>query len=85
MLNTFSQSRGVWKFNCSLLKHPEYFKIINEAIMTVKTQYAIPVYNVEYLESIPDSDIKFTITDNIFLETLLLKLRGESIKFESNI
>ena len=38
MLNTFSQGRGVWKFNCSLLKHPEYSKIINEAIMTVKTQ-----------------------------------------------
>ena len=85
MLNTFSQGRGVWKFNCSLLKHPEYLKIINEAIMTVETQYAIPVYNVEYLDSIPDSDIKFTITDNIFLETLLLKLRGESIKFASKI
>ena len=53
--------------------------------MTVKTQYAIPVYNVEYLDSIPDSDIKFTITDNIFLETLLLKLQGESIKFASKM
>ena len=85
MMNTFNQGRGVWKFNCSLLKHPEYLKIINEAIMTVKTQYAISVYNAEYLDSTPDSDIKFTITDKIFLETLLLKLRGESIKFASKI
>ena len=85
MLNTFSQGKGVWKFNCSLLKHPEYLKLINEAIMTVKKQYAIPVYNVGYLESIPDSDINFTITDNTFLETLLLKLRGESIKFASKL
>ena len=53
--------------------------------MTVETQYPIPVYNVEYLDSIPDSDIKFTITDNIFLEILLLKLRGESIMFASKI
>ena len=85
MLNTFSQGRGVWKFNCSLLKHPEYLKLINEVIMTVKKQYANLVYNVEYLDSIPDLDIKFTITDNTFLETLLLKLRGESIKFASKI
>ena len=26
MLNTFSQEKGVWKFNCRLLKHPEYLK-----------------------------------------------------------
>ena len=85
MLNTFSQGRGVWKFNCSLLKHPEYLKLINEAIMTVKKQYVILDYNVEYLDAIPDSDTKFTITNNTFLETLLLKLRGESIKFASKI
>ena len=85
MLNTFNQGRGVWKVNSTLLKHPEYFKIINEVIMTVKIQYAILLYNVEYLDSIPDSDIKFTITDNIFLGTLLLKLQRESIKFTSKI
>ena len=53
--------------------------------MTTKKQYAIPVYNVGYLDSIPDSDINCTITDNTFLETLLLKLRGESIKFASKL
>ena len=36
MLNTFSEGRGVWKLNCSSLKHREYLKLINEAKMTVK-------------------------------------------------
>ena len=42
---------------------------------------SVPVYNYENLSHIPDSDIQFTINDGDFLEGLLLKIRGEMIKF----
>lgn len=48
-------------------------------------QYALPVYNLEHLSNISDDEIQFTIDDNTFLECLLLKIRGESIKFASNL
>ena len=65
ILDTFKLGKGVWKFNCSLLTHPDYVKLINDAIMTVKKQYAVPVYGL--------------------LETLLLKMRGDTIKYASKL
>ena len=35
ILDIFNQGRGVWKFNCSLLKNPDYLKLINDSILTV--------------------------------------------------
>ena len=81
ILDIFKQGKGVWKFNCSLLTHPDYAKLINDAIMTVKKQYAAPVYDLENLASVPDIDINFIITNDAFLETLLLKMRGDTIKY----
>ena len=85
ILDTFKQGRGIWKFNCSLLRNPDYLKLINDSIMTIKKEYAVPVYDLEYLDSIQDLNINFTITDDIFLETLLLKIRGDTIKFASKL
>ena len=39
------------------------------------------MYNYENLGHIPDSDIQFTMNDSDFIEVLLLKIRGETIKF----
>ena len=36
ILDTFKQGKSVWKFNCSLLTHPDYVELINDAIVTVK-------------------------------------------------
>ena len=85
ILDTFKQGKGVWKFNCSLLTHSDYVKLINDAIMMVKKQYAVPVYDLENLASVPDTDINFVITDDAFLETLLLKMRGDTIKYASKL
>ena len=38
---------------------------------------------MDYLSNIPDNLVNFTITDGEFLEMLLLRIRGESIKFAS--
>ena len=41
------------------------------------------VYNPINVASIPNSEQQFTIADDTFLEVLLLKIRGETIKFAS--
>ena len=41
------------------------------------------MYDIEFHSSIPDININFTITDDIFLETLLLTIRGDTMKFAS--
>ena len=50
--------------------------------MVIKT-CSVPVYNPECLDLIPDSDIALVTEDDIFLEMLLLKIKGETIKFAS--
>ena len=44
-------------------------------------QYAIPVYNLDNIHNIPDANISFTINDQLFLETLLLEIRGKTISY----
>ena len=41
------------------------------------------VYNSEQIENIPDSEIQFTINDQLFLEVLLMELRGQSMSYAS--
>ena len=88
ILETFKQGKGVWKFTCSLLTHPDYLKLSNDAIMTVKKQYAAPVYDLENLASVPDTDINFSMRDDVFEYTKLkhlLKMRGDTIKYASKL
>ena len=83
MLSKFERGKGLWKFNCSLLKEKSYLELVNSIIQEEKQKYAIPVYALDYLLNIPDNLVNFTITDGEFLEMLLLRIRGESIKFAS--
>ena len=79
----FQRGRGIWKFNCSLLKDKEYLITINNLIDTEKMNYALPVYHPQYVTKIHDSDLELTISDNTFLEILLLQIRGETIRYAS--
>ena len=81
----FKRGKGIWKFNCSLLKQKEYLNMVNSLIEKEKEIYAIPVYKIENISHISDSDIQFIINDGQFLETLLLKIRGETIKFATEL
>ena len=83
MLSKFERGKGLWKFNCSLLKEKGYLELVNSIIQEEKQKYAISVYALDYLLNIPDNLVNFTITDGEFLEMLLLRIRGESIKFAS--
>ena len=60
-----------------------YLGIINKHIKEIKRQYAIPIYNLEEIENIPDQEIQFTINDQLFLDVLLMELRGKAISYSS--
>lgn len=84
-LNKFKKGKGLWKMNNSLLHDKEYLDLINKYIVDIKLQYSLPVYNPEYMNTIPDSVIEFTISDQLFLEILLLEIRGKTISYSSFI
>ena len=81
--NDFIKSKGLWKFNNSLLKDIDFLNMINKKIHDIKVQYASPVYKTENIENIPDDIIQFTINDQLFLETLLMEIRGKTISYSS--
>ena len=69
-IDKFERGKGVWKFNCALLKDKNYLMKINFIIDDQLIQYSVPVYNIENINSIPKSDLPFTIED-LLLETIL--------------
>ena len=75
--------KSYWKHNNSLLTDLEYLKIINKKILEVKKQYALPVHNIDEIETISDTEIQITINDQTFLNVLLMELRGQSISYGS--
>ena len=81
--NEFKPGKGLWKFNNSLLHDIEYSNLIRQKILEVKKQYVPMIYNIDRLSEIPDSEIQFTINDQLFLETLLMELRGKTISYAS--
>ena len=78
-----SHGKSYWKHNNSLLTELEYLKTINKKILDVKKQYALPVYNIDEIDNIPNTEIQFNINDQLFLDVLLMELRGQSISYAS--
>jgi len=54
---------------------------VNNVISNTKRQYAVPVYNMDDINNISDSELQLSINDNLFLETLLMNIRGETISY----
>ena len=81
----FKRGRGLWKLNCSLLKNKDYVILINNLVDREKVTYSAMVCNPISVAAIPNSELQFTIADDTFLEILLLKIRGETIKFGSTL
>ena len=65
------------------MKEQEYIDLVNSIIQEEKYKYPLPVYNLRYLDIAPDDDVNFTVNDGQFLALLLLRIRGETIKFAS--
>ena len=66
-----------------MLKDTDCTTLIEKLIEEEKLKYPVPVYNIENLNTIPDDEITLTINDAQFLEILLLRIRGETIKYAS--
>ena len=49
--------------------------------MDTKSQYAVLTYDQNNLDNIPDSEINFTIIDQLFLETFLMEIRAKTISY----
>ena len=82
-MNIFEHGKSLWKHNNSLLANSEYLKIINAKIQDIKKQYCLPVYNHDTIDEIPDEELQFVINDQLFLETVMMEIRGKSISYAS--
>jgi hypothetical protein len=70
-----------WKFNSTLLKDKKYVEAINNVITQIKEQYAILVYNREKIETVPDEELELVISDQLFLDTLLMEIRKKTMEY----
>ena len=82
-LTKFSHGKLFWKHNNSLLTDPDYLKQINKKIRDIKMQYALPVYKLDEIHNIPNEELQFMINDQLFLDTLLMEIRGDAISYAS--
>ena len=82
-LNDFFRGKGLWKFNTSLLSDMNYLQLINSTINETINQYALPVYNTDNIHLLNNFEIQFIINDQLFLETLLMQIRGKAISYSS--
>lgn len=80
-LTNFKRGPGLWRFNNSLLKDAKFVERIKTCIREMKCEYAIPVYNFDNIDCVSHDDLQFIINDSLFFETLLLKIRSETIYF----
>ena len=75
--------RPLWKFNNSLLKDIDFVNIVKTVILDVKKTYAALVYDRDTIHLIDDEDLVLTIDDQLFLEMILLEIRGKCISYSS--
>lgn len=81
-LHDNERGRGYWKFNNSLLKDDKYIQIVKDTIKDVKSTYKTHgEENINY--EVNSENISFNINDQLFLETLLLMIRGNTIQYSS--
>ena len=70
-----------WKFNCSLLADKQFADAINALISEITIEYAAFPYNRVNIHKIPSTEIALTISDQLFLDLLLMKIRAKTISY----
>ena len=73
----------MWKFNTNLLRDQAYLELINQYIKDEVIKYAVPVHNMQSINTIPENELQITISENLFLEMLFLRIRGETVRYSS--
>lgn len=82
-LNPQERGPGYWKLNASYLHDKNYVQHVKDIIHETITMYAAAPYNRETLPDISRDSLQLTIPDQLFLEVLLMSIRGMSIQFGS--
>lgn len=73
---------GLWKLNVALLNEDEYIELIRQTITSTTREYAAPVYSPQFFEmSNVGMNVRFTINDSLFFDTLMMKLRNVSVMY----
>ena len=75
------KSKSFWKFNNSLLYNFDFIKEVKNTILKVKEQYAAFPYDRNNLNQIENEYFETIINKQLFLDMLLLEIRGTSISF----
>ena len=81
--NSFKRDKTNWKFNNSLLYDKDYITQVKNTIEITIKQYCNLAYNMEKIKDIPIEEINFRIEEDLFLETLLMEIRGKTIAYSS--
>ena len=55
--------------------------MVKEEIKLIRQTYALPIYDLDHVNTMPDKDLILTIEDDLFLDTMLCQLRGVIIAF----
>lgn len=73
---------GLWKFNDSLLEDDCYSNLVKSVIVDTLKQYAVPGYTDDFISNPQNfADIQLAISMKLFYETLLMMIRGETIRY----
>ena len=83
LTSKFKRGKGTWKLNTSLLREKEFVTLVNRCIREEYQNYAIPVYSLHFIDNLAN-DITLKIDYDLFLEVILLRIRGEAIKYSSS-
>ena len=75
------RGKGSWKLNNDILKHRELITLIKQEIKLAKEIYALPIYNPDNLHQMDEMNLELTISDSLFLNTLLCQIRGLIISY----
>jgi exonuclease III len=70
-----------WKFNTSLLRDKKYLNEINDVIENVLLEYAASPYSRDNFSSIPKEKIEYTISEDLLLDFVLMKVRSKTISY----
>ena len=83
--STQKRGKGLWKMNNALLENRNFVQMIRDEINLIKATYALPIYSEDFIMADNGEFLELTISDTLFLETLLCQLRGQIIKFSKNV
>ena len=81
-LQNTDRGKGYWKFNNSLLRDENYIKAVKDTLQEQKYIYTNNNGNNDENAEF-NMNNQFTINYQLFLETLLFSIRGETIKYSS--